>query len=244
MKTQLVLTIAGFDPSGGAGILADIKTIHSLGAYGFAVLTANTIQNENKFIQPGWAPVRDILLQLQTISIHRSFDVVKIGLVESLEVLQTIIRRLRQLHPECRIIWDPVIKSSSGFVFHSAADREMLNEILNSVYLVTPNIPEADFLQLQNGSSYCNVLLKGGHRSDGLSDDVLFQAKGSRTTFSSTYLDGVAKHGSGCVLSSAIATLLAKGFSLEDSCDEAKKYMNHFLVSDKGLLGKHTIGSI
>lgn len=234
-----VLTIAGFDPTGGAGILADIKTIHMFGLYGFAVVTANTIQTERTFVKPCWIRQDEIKEQLNVLLRAHTFDVVKIGIVESLDLLEEIIGILRSHNSQCRIIWDPVLKSSTGFSFHTNLENDRLNEILKSVYLVTPNFHEAEILGLLEGNPYCNVLVKGGHRNDGSSDDILYLKNEGRQAFRSAYLNGAAKHGSGCVLSSAIASSLKQGFLLAGSCERAKNYVREFLLSEEGLLGKH-----
>ena len=113
----LALTVAGFDGSAGAGLLADVKAMEFFGVYGQAVCTALTVQNENEFFSPNWVPVEQIEKQLEVLAKVRDFKAVKIGLVENAFVLRKIIRKIRELFPRAFLVWDPIVASSSGFSF-------------------------------------------------------------------------------------------------------------------------------
>lgn len=237
-EKPFVLSIAGFDPSGGAGILADIKTFESIGVYGIGVCTAITFQNENTFKEVNWLSVEQILSQIDILFEKYSVDIAKIGLVKDMETLLAIIKHLKAHNSSIKLIWDPILKASAGFEFHTEIDRRHLDMILKRIYLITPNIPEAEKLNVDAKSLECACLIKGGHHSDNASD-ILYN-KGLVHIIEGERIPLVSKHGSGCVLSSAIAAWLAKGFTLEEACKKAKHYTLSFLKSSESLLGYHS----
>ncbi|WP_229712646.1 hydroxymethylpyrimidine/phosphomethylpyrimidine kinase [Marivirga lumbricoides] len=241
-----VLSIAGFDPSGGAGVLADVKTFESHSVTGMSVVTALTFQNDAEFEAVKWMKQEEILQQYDVLNRRFKFSVIKIGLIENLEVLGAIVTHLRASAPHCLIVWDPILKASAGFTFHENMDRFRLFQILKSITLVTPNTDEAKLLtgkenEMQAAEElvkYCAVLLKGGHSAEQLGTDYLFvQDKMERLT--PFGLEVSPKHGSGCVLSSAIAAQLAKGENMLNACLQAKKYTEQFLSSNSTLIGTH-----
>jgi len=240
------LSIAGFDPSGGAGILADIKTFESHRVYGLGVCSAITIQNDSEFDEVKWVSTEKIKKQIEVLFKRYKIDFVKIGLVINLNILEEIINNLKEKNPTITIVWDPILKSSSGFEFHKDIDQSKLFKICGMLNLVTPNIEEMVQLVSQQEpedganslSRYCPVLLKGGHREDA-PIDVLFN-NGERTEiYNGELKDESDKHGTGCVLSSAIVANLALGENLEQSCRLAKKYITGFIASNDGPLGYH-----
>lgn len=238
------LTVAGFDGSGGAGILADIKAFSYFGVYGQAVCTANTIQNESDFISPGFLPWQSILDQLDILYKKRSFDFVKIGLVSDSMLLRKIVQYVRERSPKAFIIWDPIVSASAGYEFFSGEDAEAFFPLLPSIDLITPNQKEFIYLglglaasrdEVAIGSDFA-VLLKGGHQQGPLSTDVLWH-ENKQFKFSSERLAGPGKHGTGCTLSAAILANLALGKTLVESCEIAKRYLDEFLKGGEGLLG-------
>lgn len=229
-----VLSIAGFDPSAGAGVLADIKTMEQCGVYGFGVNSANTFQNENEFDGVEWVSFESIQKQLVPLFRKYNIQVVKIGLIENLEILLKVCAFLKAQNATIKIIWDPILSASAGFSFHSNIQQRQLDEVLQLVYLITPNQPEYAQLGSLKG---VNVLLKGGHAEK--KDDVLVVQSGEEKIIKGSETVLKPKHGSGCVLSSAIASYLAFGFSLEDACKQAKRYVETLLASNEGLLGFH-----
>jgi hydroxymethylpyrimidine/phosphomethylpyrimidine kinase len=245
-RKPFVLSIAGFDPSGGAGILADIKTFEMHHTSGLGVCTSITFQNEHEFDGLESVPFISIQKQLKVLFRKYTIDVIKIGLIESFFVLNGLLDHLLKLNPDVKIIWDPVLKASAGFDFHPDADQSLLIPILTKIFLVTPNLPEATRLAAGKDpltsatvlNKYCNIYVKGGHSDSGDADDFLFCTSGAYR-IEGEKIQGGEKHGSGCVLSAAIAANLAKGMNLIESCQEAKIYMNHFLKSSKTLLGYH-----
>ncbi len=245
-----VLSIAGFDPSAGAGILADIKTFEQCGVYGMGVASALTYQNDTGFEKAEWLSIAQIIGQIEVLQKRFQFEYIKIGLIENLEILSYLISNLISHISHPKIIWDPILKASAGFEFHSDVNKNLLEKICDSIYLITPNIPEALQLGTYNSaysnaqylSQFCNVYLKGGHNDKNKGDDLLFRKGGQQNTlFQSPINTAYPKHGSGCVLSSAITANLAKGLTIEEACYEAKRYIADFLMSTKSLLGYHSI---
>jgi len=243
-----VLNIAGFDPSGGAGILADIKTCEANKVCGMGAVSALTFQNDVEFDSVKWIDKNDILKQISVLQNRFEFRVIKIGLIKDLETLEKVILNLKSqiLNPE--FIWDPIIKASAGFEFHKSFDKEKLFQLLKNIFLITPNTSEVKFLTGINNpmeaakelSKYCNVLLKGGHSVKEQGTDYLFMQNKIEKIFPSKN-NVYPKHGSGCVLSSAIAANLAIGNDLITSCQKAKQYVEQFLSSNKSLLGVHYV---
>jgi hydroxymethylpyrimidine/phosphomethylpyrimidine kinase len=134
-----VLTIAGYDPSAGAGVLADIKAFEHCKVYGQAVCTALTLQNEELFSKPGWLSWEQIKLQLEVLSRVRNFCYIKIGLVENPQTLEKILKWLHKKYPGAFILWDPILKASSGFKFHKQ-NAITWQKLFTYVNLITPNL--------------------------------------------------------------------------------------------------------
>lgn len=246
----LVLSIAGLDPSGGAGLLADVKTFEMLGCYGLVVNTANTIQNDVKFEACHWTSEAIILQQLELLLNSFPVGMVKIGIVENLQVLNKVIDKLLIRNKSIRIIWDPVLKSSSGFSFQEAKNfQKNLESVLERIFLITPNfneikmfypeLPMEETIRKIGGKT--NLYLKGGHRMANIGLDELFTTEGKCLRLEPGRTDCSEKHGSGCVLSSALAAHLALGESLPEACQNAKAYTEKILASNNTLLAYHNI---
>ncbi|MGY3792154.1 hydroxymethylpyrimidine/phosphomethylpyrimidine kinase [Aquimarina sp. 433] len=256
-KRPNVLTIAGFDPSSGAGLTADIKTMEALKCYGFAVCTANTIQNDTDFEECIWIDKEVMKNQIAILFKKFSIDFVKIGIVQNWKVLNEIIDFLLKNNSKIKIILDPVLRSSSSYDFHSESekldhedrkdDKKYFEEVLQKIYLITPNYEEIEKLYADKNiketinhiSGYTNVLLKGGHRKEMVGKDELYTKKGNCFTLNPKRNRITEKHGSGCVLSSAVAAYLALGFPLLKACFRGKRYTENVLRSNKTLLGYH-----
>jgi len=236
----IALSIAGLDPSAGAGLLADIKTFENNQVYGLGVVTAITYQNENQFYGLKWIDFSIIESQLNVLFDQNNIGFVKIGLIESLSLLNNICQYLRARNNSIKIIWDPIISSSTGFSFHKEIDKKDLKKVMDTIYLTTPNIDESkmlfgDKVEINNN---CNIYIKGGHSEDDFIQDILY-FNGEKYEFRSSRIQNGEKHGSGCVLSSAIAANLAKGQDLVDACGNARDYTIAFLKSNSTLLGYH-----
>lgn len=240
-QSSIVLSIAGFDPCGGAGVLADIQTLQQCKVQGMAVQTALTAQNEDEVTKVNWHSLEDIRIQLHTLFAKYSFDVVKIGIIENLEKLSATIAHLRAHNPTITIIWDPILRSSSGFDFLKGLNPNELAEVLNQVSLITPNLPEYELLKSALGDQAfsTNILLKGGHAEGDDTSDKLIDQEGNETIIAGHRVKGKSKHGTGCVLSSAIAAGLAKGMKLKTACTFAKRYVEGYLKSGVNQLGAH-----
>ena len=245
----IVLSIAGLDPSGGAGLLADIKTLEEHKVYGLGISSAQTIQTEDEFISVRWEDESEMLKAVGLMLSKYEVKAVKIGIVENIVRLKALVRFIHGKNPDIKIVWDTVIKSSSGFDFWTGGmDDEILKEVLMKVFLITPNYNEATRLMpslsakeaAKELSTYCHVLLKGGHNEGEMGVDYLYtdtEVKILKPNVSSAS----AKHGSGCVMSSAITANLALGNDLHISCIKAKQYIEQFLTSNNTLLGYHHV---
>jgi len=242
----IALSIAGFDPTGGAGLLADIKTFEQHKVLGMGIMSANTIQTENNFIDVNWIDFESIKAQMEPIFKEYQVKTLKIGIVENLEVLKNLCLYIKSKQNNCKIIWDPVIAASSGTVLHQSIDKVLLSEILKILFLVTPNVSEAKLLtgsedEIESAfslSEYCPVLLKGGHSSVRKGLDLLIENRVASEIVGSEG-EFYAKHGSGCILSAAITANLSLGKSLNESCKTAKQYIENRLKSNPNLLAYH-----
>lgn len=245
-KQKFAVSIAGFDPCAGAGILADIKTFEQTGTYGLGVCSGITFQNDKIFDGVNWTHLNDICAQLQVLISRYPFKYIKIGIIEDLQVLNQLIDYILLKLPETKIIWDPVFSASTGYDFLYGADTKFINFICKKIYLVTPNISEIKkmmneedpYSAAQKLSAACHVLLKGGHEESEICKDILYM-NGKEYTYERERIESGEKHGSGCVLSSAITSFLAMGYTLDESCGLAKEYVHAFLSSSKNLLGTH-----
>ena len=233
-----VLTIAGSDSCGGAGIQADLKTMSALGVYGMSVITAVTAQNTL-----GVFGVEDIskeIVQKQIEVIFEDIDVdaVKIGMLSSSELI-TVIQETLAKYSAKNIVIDPVMISKSKYKLLKDEAIESLKKFLKIGTLVTPNIPEAEVLSGMEIKSeedmiraakkikelgVKNVLVKGGHREDNCTDILLLE-NDKIVKFYGERIESKNTHGTGCTLSSAIASLLGKGYSVEKAVEIAKKYI-------------------
>ncbi len=244
---KYILTIAGHDPSGGAGLTSDVKTFEAHGFYGLSVCTAITIQNDIDFKSCIWTEADMIISQIETLFERFEISVVKIGIVESWNVLLKILSKLHALNSDIKIIVDPIIKATAGFDFHSTENQELLNIIWDKCYLITPNYEEIQLLYpekdieetIEHISEKTNIYLKGGHRTDKKGWDILYHNRIVQTNIEPRARQVFEKHGSGCVLSSALASNIALEIELEDAAREAKYYTEQFLNSNETLLGVH-----
>lgn len=237
------LTVAGFDGSSGAGLVADIKTMAHFGVYGQAVCTALTQQNEEEFVAPGWVIWDRIEAQLGTLFKKHKFKYVKIGLVEKARTLKRIVEFVRNESPDAFIVWDPIASASAGFHFMRETDKFI--PVMKSIDLVTPNQDEFAYLglglaqsrgEIHLGQDFA-VLLKGGHARGKEAIDTLWY-KDDLYKFRSPRLPGKGKHGTGCHLSAAILANVALGKDVPEACEIAKGYMNELLQSGEGRLAK------
>ena len=232
------LTIAGSDSSGGAGIQADIKTMTANGVYAMSAITALTAQNTTGVTDIMEVTPKFLAEQLDCIFTDIRPDAVKTGMVSSSELIEVIADKLTEYKAK-NIVTDPVMVSTSGSRLISEQGLENLKKYLLPISaLATPNVPEAAILSginiknlqnMQNAAKIisdkygCAVLCKGGHLED-CSDDLLY-SDGEFYTYPSVRIDNPNTHGTGCTLSSAIASNLAKGFEISQAVENAKAYV-------------------
>lgn len=243
-----VLSIAGLDPSGGAGLLADIKTFEQLRCLGFGVASALTAQTEDHFLSVDWLPLTAIQTQCAPLLERYPVTVIKIGIMQDLSTLLELINWLQEHNPGIQIVWDPVLAASSGFKLMEPTWNAVLPVLLQKITLLTPNTREAQLLSGLDDAPeaasrlalFCNILLKGGHAETEKGTDQLYTGT-TKTAIKPGRQDLPAKHGSGCILSSAIAAQLALGLPLEEACRNAKQYIETALTSNEHLLAYHYV---
>lgn len=247
-----VLTIAGSDTCGGAGIQADLKTFSAQGTYGMSVITAVTVQNTQGVF--GCQDISPEIIRGQIDAIYSDIKVsaVKIGMVSQIETIHAIADKLEE-HQAKNIVVDPVMISKSGFdLMQPDAKDTLIQRLIPLAYVVTPNLPEAEVItdmkindlpSMEESARRIfamgakNVLIKGGHLEDDATD-LLFDGE-KVILLHSHRIETKNTHGTGCTLSSAIAANLAKGKSVEESVRIAKAYItvaiDHSLAIGKGV---------
>lgn len=241
--TPTVLTIAGFDPSGGAGIQADLRVFAALGTAGLSVSTALTVQNSHgvQAVHPVGADILDA--QLEALFSDAAIDAVKIGMLAGAKQVRAVVRAIERFRPP-HVILDPVLASTGGFPLLDAPGRSALvRELLPLCGLIMPNLPEAAALTglkvaretamaaageelLRLGAQA--VLIKGGHLADRPTD-ILFRAGKAPTVYTGARVATIHSRGTGCLLSSATAARLALDHDLEDSIRRAKDMVGRAL---------------
>lgn len=244
------MVVAGYDQSAGAGVLSDIKTLEAHEVYGYAVITGLTFQNERVIRRVEWLSSKDIFEQIDVCFDSEAYDWVKIGITQSMRVAGAIIDHIRGYNPGVRVVLDPVIKASSGTEFWERLDQEEWEEVAARCYVVTPNWEEIGWLYSGEAIEAscaelssrlgCHIYLKGGHNGEFPGRDYLW-SDGEAEVLDPIVPTGeiYPKHGSGCVLSSALTANLALGYPLPIAAERAKRYIERFLSSNKTLLGWH-----
>ena len=238
--------IAGSDSSGGAGIQADIKTITSLGGYAMTAITAITAQNTNGVYSVFAVSPKEIEKQILFTCKDISPDVIKIGMLQSSSVIKSVLKSLKKIKIN-KIILDPVMVAKGGAkLINNSAIKILKKELIKKAFLITPNIPEAEVLtntKINNVTDMIiasrnllklgakNVLLKGGHKKSKYVEDVFLNKKEFKI-FRNKFIRTKNTHGTGCTLSSAIATFLSCGKPLKKSCELGIKYVNQSIKSN------------
>lgn len=243
-----ILTIAGFDPSGGAGLTADTKTFEQHKVYGLAICSGITLQTEDAFLDVRWEKQADLLAALEVLLKKYSVEVIKTGILPNVDYFEKIVSFVSAHYPLIKIVVDPVFKASAGFDLFDFSSRERFYKSLENCYLITPNLKEVKWITGEETeekaanelAKHCAVFLKGGHRTSKKGVDYLYENK-HITEFLPTKESTNSKHGTGCVLSAAIASNLALGLSLTESCQRAKAYLEKVLDSNQTLLGYHHV---
>ena len=248
---SIVLIIAGSDSSGGAGIQADIKTVTALGSYAMTAITAITAQNTTgvKSIVP--ISTKEIFNQITFIIKDIKPDAIKIGMLHSNKVIDSVIRSLKIANIK-NIVLDPVMVAKGGAkLIDDNAIKMLKDRLIKRVMLITPNIPEAEILTntfirskedmifaahklIEMGAN--NVLIKGGHLTSKIVQDI-FVSKSDIKIFNNKRYKTKNTHGTGCTLSSAITTFLSCGKPIKKSCELGIKYVN-FAIKTNPNYGK------
>ena len=241
-----ILIIAGSDSSGGAGIQADIKTVTALGSYAMTAVTAITAQNTTGVNSV--VPVHPREIEKQILFTCRDIkpDAIKIGMLHSSEVILSVTRALNKIKTK-KIILDPVMVAKGGFkLINQSAIKTLKKKLIKTAYLITPNIPEAEVLtntKIKNIEDMIhaanillklgvkNILVKGGHGNTKTMNDVFLSRK-KLNIFKNKKIKTKNTHGTGCTLSSAIATFFACGKTLNKSCELGIKYVNQSIRSN------------
>ena len=241
-----ILIIAGSDSSGGAGIQADIKTVTALGSYAMTAITAITAQNTTGVSSVIPISSKEIKKQILFTCKDIKPDAVKIGMLHSKKVVETIVKLLKKMNTK-KIILDPVMVAKGGAkLVDNSAIKLIRDELISKVNLITPNIPEAEVLtkikirskedmikasKILLDLGVKNVLIKGGHSFSKLLIDI-YSNKSGITLFKNKRINTKNTHGTGCTLSSAIATFLSCGKPLKKSCELGIKYVNQAIRSN------------
>jgi len=243
-----VLTIAGSDSGGGAGVQADIKTISACGCYASSAITAITVQNTLGVTAVHPVPIEFIEQQIEAVLDDIGADAVKIGMLHSKEVVRCVASLLKKYDVK-KVVVDPVMVSTSGHrLIEEDAIESLIAELLPLASVITPNIPEAEILlcgkTLDNQSLLydaakelaekfgTSVLLKAGHLTEERLVDIFYNfEQRTITELPSVRIDTRNTHGTGCTMSSALASLLSKGYSLTDAAKGAKTYINDAILA-------------
>ena len=238
MEIPRVLTIAGSDSGGGAGIQADLKTITVLGGFGMSVITALTAQNTLGVHGIHEVPPDFVEAQFNAVAGDIGIDAAKIGMLSSIGIMQVVARKVREYRVD-RLVLDPVMVAKGGSaLIRPEAVQCLIDDLVPLALLITPNLPEAEVLSgvsigsakdIREAASIIhrlgarNVLIKGGH-GQGDAADILFDGREFHE-FVSPRIDTRDTHGTGCTFSAAIATGLALGLDIREAVHKAKEYI-------------------
>ncbi len=254
MKYCRVLSIAGSDSGGGAGIQADIKSISACGCYAATAITAVTVQNTQGVTAVHPVPTEIVEAQIDAVLSDIGADAVKVGMLHSAEIVDVVCRAIDRYTPKSVVV-DPVMVSTSGHrLIDESAIATLRDNLLPRATIITPNIPEAEILLGERISSNedlehaakalserynVSVLLKAGHMEDEMLIDIFYEAEGKIHRLSSPRVETPNTHGTGCTLSAAIASFLAMGHTPALAVQSAKEYLTRAIASG----AEYTIGN-
>jgi hydroxymethylpyrimidine/phosphomethylpyrimidine kinase len=242
-KYYRVLTIAGSDSGGGAGIQADLKTFAANGCYGMSVITALTAQNTRGVTAIHALPPAFAVEQLTAVFTDIGTDAIKIGMLYSAELIEAVAETLNNYRPR-NIVLDPVMVAQSGDkLLQDEAIQAIKEHLMPVADVVTPNLPEAEVLLGQkietlqdvqraardlSGIGGRSILIKGGHMAESKSNDLLYLTEEDRfCSLEADRIDSQNNHGTGCTLSSAIAAHMARGSDIEEAVNKAKTFIHN-----------------
>ena len=238
-----ILAIAGSDSSGGAGIQADIKTITMSGGYAMSAITALTAQNTRGVHGVETMSPDFVAAQMDTCMEDIGVDAVKIGMLGSADIAEVVADRLEDL--PCPIVFDPVMVATSGSLLADAATVEVFEWLMELATLTTPNVPELEALGGAAGMAQRKIayLAKGGDADGPMIEDRLVRPGMADVVWNEARIVTKHTHGTGCTLSSAIATKLAQGAPLEDAVNQARRFVREALKNAPGFgLGNGPLG--
>jgi len=244
---RVALTIAGSDPSGGAGLQADLKTFHQFGVYGTAAVTLITVQNTRRVSQIQHLAADLVIAQIQAVVEDIPPSAGKIGALGSRAVVEAVAQEARRF--SFPLVIDPILAGTLGGLLEEGAFEALVEHLLAHAFLLTPNLHEASAVtgfpvdgrdamiqaarkMLQLGAK--NVLVKGGHLA-GEALDILVTQDGGVREFTAPRIDTLNTHGSGCTYAAAITAELAKGSTLADAVASAKQYVTNAIRTNPGL---------
>ena len=242
-----VLTIAGSDSGGGAGIQADLKTFSAIGCYGMSVITALTAQNTQGVKAIHAVPPAFAVEQIEAVLSDIGADAIKIGMLYSAELIEAVAQELKK-HGARKIVLDPVMVAQSGDkLLQDDAIEAIKTHLMPLADVVTPNLPEASVLcgmpltqwsDIESAAETLakygsrSILIKGGHGDESKSTDLLFLAgEGRFVSLAANRIKTNNNHGTGCTLSSAIAAYMAKGKDIEEAVQKAKTFIHHAIAA-------------
>lgn len=248
MTPPRILTIAGSDSSGGAGIQADIKTITMLGGYAMTAVTAVTAQNTMGVLDIVTIPPKSVWLQAEACE-DIGIDAIKIGMLGAPAVARSVWEFLLEQPASLPVVFDPVMVATSGSVLATDETVAVFRELMKIATVVTPNLPELEALGgLDALLVHCPaVLVKGGHAEDDVIVDRLVTREGEVARWEDARIDTLHTHGTGCTLSSAIATFLGQGLELPDAAGKARAFVRKALLAAPGFgkghgpMGHHAV---
>jgi hydroxymethylpyrimidine/phosphomethylpyrimidine kinase len=248
-QTPVALTVAGFDPSGGAGVIADVKTFTAFGCFAAAAVTSLTYQNTTGVFGAAHQTAGTVRAQVQAVAEDFTVAGAKTGMLPTREIIVEVARLFRGA-PLPAPVLDPVVRSTSGFdLIDDEALDALKSELLPLARVVTPNVPEAERLtglmirdregMLEAARALRRmgaraVLVKGGHLA-GEATDVLLDEEGRVKTYTAVRIETTSTHGTGCTLAAAIAACLARGLDLEESVGAAKRFVTEAIRRAPGL---------
>lgn len=248
---KIILSIAGSDSGGGAGIQADIKTISALGGFATTAITATTAQNTLGVSGVHPLPAAHVRAQIDAVLSDIGTDAIKIGMLHNAEIIEAVAKSLIDI--SCPIILDPVMVASSGdALLDDTALDALTTQLFPLATLITPNLPEAERLlrdktldipsQITDIAAalyqhyHTPILLKGGHaENQDTVSDLLYLSEKEQYHFEQTRIETRNTHGTGCTLSSAIATFLAQGEALPAACEKAQTYVHRAIAAAPNL---------
>ncbi|MFI3266750.1 MAG: bifunctional hydroxymethylpyrimidine kinase/phosphomethylpyrimidine kinase [Rikenellaceae bacterium] len=256
---KIVLTIAGSDCSGGAGIQADLKAISACGCYGSSVITALTAQNTLGVDDVMIVEDAFVTRQICSVATDLKVDALKLGMLPTKECVEQVARAIKEFSFK-NIVLDPVMISTSGHKLISDQAIEAIKELLFPLAdIITPNIPELEFitgLKIDSEDDFIEaaqkvfelgakaVLIKAGHMSGHELNDYLFEAGGKLSKYCYTKIDTKNTHGTGCTLSSATASFLAHGFESATAVEKAEEYIHEAISAGATYKIGHGFGPV